>query len=347
MLKLIPLFFLILPLIRPTLAVDTKFSGFIAVDLMKAVKENQADAQFNNGIGAIDLKFSAFYEKFSSKIKLDLDDSSLDTPYNIFEEASVVYTHSPQIKLEMGKGKVSFSKQIRGAIEASYLDGGSLLGTNHSWYDVDNKNLIELTFGSKELGFFNHFTIYSDKYESKSSDLRLRRGIANNFEFFPRTDLTAAVAAIYLQDNTVDANERNWALDFNAQYNWMDFEFFFEYQYGTLKTDAEVYHGAIDAKDHIIQLGFEQKYDELINFLFEVETAIVDKQCNNRDSEKFKNKHLEQTVNKIEAGTKFKMEKNIFFTVGALYEHASQEIEDVVQPRQNAYQLATTLSYWF
>ncbi len=352
--KLISLitFFLVIAGPFSVLGVETKFSGFIGIDLMKISKENEKRTEYNNGIGAIDIKFSSYYEKFSSKIKLDLDEKKFEQTYNLFEEASVTYNYSPTMKFEMGKNKVSFYKQIRGAIEASYFDGGSLLGTGQSWYDIDNKNLIEFTYGSKDLGFFNHLTIYGDKYQSKNVNLRTRYGIADNFEFFPMANVTVAVAGVLFRNNAPESNndghEDNWAVDTNAQYTRGSFDFFFEYLYGSLSTGNNVKYGAIQATDHIAQVGFEQNFSELLNFLLEVEAAIVDKECNDQEyDDNLKSKHLEQTTVKVEAGVKFKMDRSIFFTTGVLYETASRKIEGVAQPDLNVYQLAGTLSYWF
>ena len=343
-----------------TFAFETKTSGFLGVDLIKAKKVSNVEQKYYSGVGAIDLKIYAYHEDFIGKIKLDLDDGSLDSKANIFEEASITYKFSNKIRFVFGKGKVKFSKQRRGAIEAGYIDGGSLIGTNHAWYDIDNKNLLGLTYGNKDMGFFNHFTIYGSVYEEKVYDLRESRGLANTFEFFPIPNMTSSVGFVYYQDNAKDdgsynGEERNWAFNTNSQYYLDKSEIFFEYQLGKLKTGPGVQYGANPHTGHLGQIGGEYYYSDFINLLLEFELAIIDKQFNTSSGYKstklgsiaLQGKHLKQTTAKVECGIKFKMDKKAFFTVGALIERATWKLEGVEKRPINALQLASTYSFWF
>lgn len=342
-------------------ALETEVGGFIALDLLKVNEiKLEGGATYNSGVGAIDLKIYARKGDFSSKIKLDLDDGSVGKDYNIFEEVTVSYKFSNMLLLKAGKGKVKFSRQHRGTIEGSYIDGGSLLGTDISWRDQDNAALTSIRIGNKEKGFFNYFTLYGEKYNLYKEDdgsidsgpdkvynIKTEHGFANYFEFFPMKNLRTSIAGI-LYKNDFDRQD-DWAISIGGEYSDTAIDVWFEYQHGYTSNYDEAYHGSIKNRENVFQIGAEYVQNDFINWIIDIESAMTKNHKNSYDyhSDDVKDKHVDQQNYKIEFGPKFKMNRSAFFTVGGLYEIKRWEIEEVKQPTDSAWQMATTFSYWF
>ncbi|MGB0452156.1 MAG: hypothetical protein ACPGJV_00465 [Bacteriovoracaceae bacterium] len=359
-----------------TFAFDSKFKGFIALDLLNAKKEKNEVQQLSTGIGTFDLKFYAKHDKTSMKIKLDLDDSDIGSKYKIFEEAQMSYNITKELRLLGGKGKVRFHQMRYGVINSHYVDGGSILGTNHSFRDQDNKILVGLRFGSYSKGFLNHFTLYGESeipkldrddnvevsdsgvvetVNTKTFSTDQQRGIANKLEWFMSKETKMSFALLYFYADY--RPKETYAADWAGTYKKSGLEVFWEYSYAQVSTHPYDKYSTKDQDEHIAQIGFEKYLTDKWNLLASMDYAFVDSQRHTQQLANGKPSRndgyqYETTTYKFGVGTKYKMSKSSFITIGTEFEAQDNVATDtagveVSDENLHAYLVGADLAFWF
>ncbi|PIP96236.1 MAG: hypothetical protein COW00_19945 [Bdellovibrio sp. CG12_big_fil_rev_8_21_14_0_65_39_13] len=354
-------------------ALNAEVKGFLALDLLRVSKVKNRSQSVETGIGVLDLKIYGNQDNIFARFKLDLDDSKLGEPYNIFEEATATYRFRDNMMITAGKGVVPFHRLHWGVIENTYIDGGSVIGTENSWRDVDQKIILSFRLGEFKSGWINHTTFWGEsKAVSRDRDGALtydsndaltftnaktfktdeERGFANKLEFFPNNALSLSVGAIYYKADI--APDQSYAFDTGAKYRTSEWELWTEYMYGVKTTNASDKYATREKAEHFLQFGAEKTVNQLINVLVDIEGIMVkDLRHSDRGPTgklRFNDGKTYKTNNaKIESGVKFKISKAAFVTVGALFEKQWQKIDEVDSSKSplHAYEFATKLSFWF
>ncbi|PIK15650.1 hypothetical protein [Halobacteriovorax sp. JY17] len=350
------LIFLLLALTSTTFALDTEVKGFIALNTLSYEKVENRDPTMKMGIGTIDLKFYFNHEDFGAKIKLDLD-GQLDEPNNLYEEAMLTWRPVRNWSFGMGKGKVRIHQMAFGVLESHYIDGGSLLGTKHSFRDQDRKIVGEVSYGGYRRGFRNTLNIFADARQPKVSrddrnpvgyettrsnpnegqgeivyetekeiDTRRDVGVSNKFYFYPKRGAEFALGAL-VRDRDIDYN-LNWAADFSGKYKTGDWEFVFEYTFAYVSNHPNDRYAVEHQYEQLGQLQMLYSLTEITTLQLNTEFALVNSQefnknniPNNVGQQVFNRGQSAHTNNyKIDFGVIWKMAKRVNFKVGALYE---------------------------
>lgn len=338
-------------------AFSADIRGFIALDMIGIEKIDSEKVDATMALGALDLKIYATHDDFTARIKLDLDDSNIGKPYNIYEEANVTYRATDDFKITGGKAKVPFHRMRYGITESNYIDSGSLLGLDHSWRDQDQKILVTTSYGSYKKNYFAHLTLYGDteefeknrdgtlkyNFDSRFSSYELSKrpsnayhfrdeiGASAKFEYFFSRELEMSVAAIYYKS---DWSEPSWGLDYGGRYKVGHHEIWWESVYAVYRTHPFDRYPSFYQTEMYVGVGgeyrFNQKWAGLLNF----ETMIVnnwawgpqsiDPADNNgaggTTSQKFESALYENDNYKAEIGAKYYFQKSAFMTLGFMYE---------------------------
>ena len=358
-------------------AYEVKVKGFIAADVLNLEQtkreEESADRSFHSGIAVLDLKLYGRLDKLESKIKLDLDNSSLAQQYNLIEEVTLSYQLFPRLKIKIGKGVVPFHRKHWGVLKRSYQDGGSELNPEHSWRDQDKKILLSFAYGSYKSGLINSFTLWGNSsrpmYEDDGS-LKLygekgkrrishenhitfntseEQGIADKLElFFNRIHAVSFSGIAY---NSKWNPHWSYAVDMGYRYRTEKREVWFEYTYGVTSTHWGAKYAVHRNKEHLFQLGADQYLSSHFNIVANAEYAKVDRQNHSADlGNTWNNDGLFHDVDtfKLETGVKLKLPgRSGYLTFGVFYEQKNKVSGGIAEPKRTAMQLANTLAFWF
>lgn len=390
---------LLLCLLLPNFAfsLDTALKGFIALDALNYEKISKTKGAAVIGIGVLDLKVFAEQDYLSAAIKLDLDNSKLGEANNIFEEAYASYRGIKGWRFSLGKGIIKFQNLHWGVIENSYLDGGSLIGTENGWRKVSRKNFISATYGNRGTGFTNTFAIFGDSTEIKtydngsiayatsggsgiqSSPLKVtgytadnvpafntskEQGFANKLELFREGYWTLTAGQIYYRNKWAPTG--SYAFDFGATRDADDWEFWVDLMWGKQsKAPFEAYSTYLK-QEYFAQVGTQYHINTDWSWLMNVEyTHVKDKyhdystpfQQEGKWYQGDTNRQFGQTVwsqnYKIESGAQYNLSKSAFLTMGGLYEKRKTTVDiakalsNFRYPNNEAFKLATTVSFWF
>ena len=356
-LRIITLLFFLLPSVL--FGFETSLKGFIALDALNYEKIQNKNGAAVIGIGVLDLKVFAEQDDITAAIKLNID-GDLAVKNTIFEEAYASYRGIRDWKFSLGKGVVKFQNLHWGAVENSYLDGGSVLGTENSWRKVSNKAFMSASFGHRSRGFLNTLSLYGDsteiqtdeqgnpyyvasgsspKYVSAYSTQNVTAfntdkqiGLANKFEFYKIDNWTFTAGQIYYKNDVQP--DASYGFDFGVNRDGDDFEIWVDLLYGfTSKGAFEAY--TTKAKDeYFLQAGSAYHYNENWSFILNTELMIVKDQAHTysdftvgttqyKADSKFMDKSgqlVESNNFKIETAAQRKLSKSAFVTIGALYE---------------------------
>ena len=243
---LVPLLIILL-IPATTFSFDTSVKGFIALDGLNLQKIQNKKAEAVIGIGVLDLKIFAEQENVTAAIKLDLD-GKLSEDLNIFEEAYASYRGIPDWKFSLGKSVVKFQNLHWGAAMNTYLDGGSILGTENSWRKVSRKAFISAAYGHHSKGFLDTFTIWGDSSEidydeqgrpKTTTDTKKnitsysyknvpafttekQLGLGNKLELYKFNSWTFTFGQIYFKNKVED--KPSWAVDFGTSSETSEWE---------------------------------------------------------------------------------------------------------------------------
>ena len=353
-------------------AYQIKVKGFIAADVLNMnqvrVAEGKAERALRAGIERLDLKLESRFDRLKLKIKLDLDNSSLDQQYNLFEEATLAYQLSDRFKIKLGKGVVPFHLKHWGVLKRSYRDKGTELDPEHSWRDQDKKILLSFVYGSEKSGWINSFTLWGNSsrpvkfvgeeksrklsYDSHISfDLGDEQGIANKLELVSGGG-NHALSFAGIAYNSEWNPHWSYALDTAYRYRADKREIWFEYTYGLYSTHWGAKNAAYKNREHLVQVGMEQYLTPRFNWLANTEYAKVELQNHSPDlGNASNNDGLLHDIGtfKLETGLKYKLpgERKGHLILGMLYEQKDKVSGGISKPKRSAFQLANTLAYWF
>ncbi len=371
-------FLVVLIMSTKSFALDTNVKGFIALDLATIEQIENKKTAIETGIGVLDLKVYANHENMSAKFKLDLDDSKLDQPYNIFEEATATYKFNSSFKATAGKGVVPFHRLHWGAMENSYIDGGTIIGVYPYWVDVDEKVILSMNYRNQDLKFNNSFTFWGDTVQfkrdrqdnfyttpsnntgtelstvnSKTFRTTDEWGFANKLEFYPIKGWEFSLGGI-IYDHDLNP-DLNWAVDIGAGYETDKVEVWFETMHGRGSTAKFAKYSSFKKIDNTYQLGAEFYGTDLFNYVVNTEYASIDDTQWGQDSV-YANFNKSGLINernrtmKIDLALKIKVAKMAHVSVGVVGEkqwkkqtYATSVNETTIQ----AGQAGAKLSFWF
>ena len=304
--RIIALLFFLLPSI--VFGLETSLKGFIALDAINYEKIQNKKGAAVIGIGVLDLKVFAEQDDITAAIKLNID-GDLAVKNTIFEEAYASYRGIRDWKFSLGKGVVKFQNLHWGAVENSYLDGGSVLGTENSWRKVSNKAFMSVSYGHRSRGFLDTLSLYGDsteiqtdeqgnpyfvssgtgsnpspKYISAYSTQNVTAfntakqiGLANKLEIYNIANWTFTAGQIYYKNDVQP--DASYGFDFGANRDGDDYEIWIDLLYGfTSKGAFEAY--TTRAKDEFfLQAGSAYHYNENWTFVLNSELMIVKDQA--------------------------------------------------------------------
>lgn len=285
---------------------DASVRGFIALDAFNYEQIQKQKGTTVIGIGVLDLKIFAEQDDMSAAIKLDLD-GNLGKDNGIFEEAYATYKGIPNMRISLGKGVVRFQNLHWGAIENSYQDGGSVIGSDNNYRKLSRKAFLAASYGGRSLGFINQFTIWGDSTEYKTNDIgtvtprtssissgpnknkqfysgydtqevtafntKDQLGLTNKLELFATDALKLTFGQSYYRNEMVD--KANYALDVGLNFEnsqmeiWMDalYGFSTKLPYDSYTTKAKT--------EYFLQLGMEYYLNEKWSLVENVEGLFV------------------------------------------------------------------------
>lgn len=271
---------------------DTSLKGFIALDALNYEKIQRKEGAAVIGIGVLDLKVFAEQDDMTAAIKLNID-GKLSVQNTLFEEAYASYRGIRDWRFSLGKGVVKFQNLHWGAVENTYLDGGTLLGTENSWRKVSNKAFMSAGYGHRSRGFLNIFSIWGDSTEvmfdnegnpyytatgsgatsnspktitAYSTDdvtaftTSKQLGFANKLELYRFEDWTFTAGQIFYRNKL--ASKYSYAIDFGASKESNTTEFWVDMLYGfTSKGPFDSY--TTKAKnEYFLQMGTQYHFNE-------------------------------------------------------------------------------------
>jgi hypothetical protein len=288
--------------IKNSQAFDTSVKGFIALDALNFEKIASSKGTTVLGIGVLDLKIFAEQDDMSAALKLDLD-GKLDKENNIFEEAYATYKGVPNMRFSLGKGVVRFQNLHWGAIENTYQDGGSVIGSDNSYRKVSRKAFLAASYGGRSLGFINQFTIWGDSTELSTSqegslvyvtsrsgsnntitgykteevtafNTGKQIGLANKLELFANDQLKITTGQLFYK-NRLGGAKQNYALDVGANYETASFEMWMDALYGfTSRLPFDTF--TTEAKnEYFLQVGAEFILDEKWSLVENAEALYI------------------------------------------------------------------------
>jgi len=396
---------LLLCLLLPNFAfsLDTALKGFIALDALNYEKISNAPGAAVIGIGVLDLKVFAEQDYLSAAIKLDLDNSKLSEANNIFEEAYASYRGIKGWRFSLGKGIIRFQNLHWGVIENSYLDGGSLIGTENGWRKVSRKNFISATYGYRGVGFADTFAVFGDSTEVKTYDngsisyvtsgttgtsgtpgtlsnpikvtgytgdnvpafnTSKEQGFANKLELYRSGYWTLTAGQIYYRNKF--AHTGSYAFDVGATRDADDWEFWVDLMWGKQSKGPFEAYSTYLKQEYFVQMGTQYHINTDWSWLANAEfTHVKDKYHDFSTPFVQEGKYYQGDVTrnfgqtarsqnyKIETGAQYNLSKSAFLTMGALYEKRKTTVDiakalsNFRYPNNNAYKLATTISFWF
>ncbi len=371
---------LLISLTHSSFAFDTSVKGFIALDGINLQKIQKKPAESVIGIGVLDLKVFAEQDNVTAAIKLDLD-GKLAEENNIFEEAYASYRGVYDWKFSLGKGIIRFQNLHWGAAMNTYLDGGSILGTENSWRKVSRKAYISAAYGHHNKGFIDTLAVFGDTSEIDYNEQGVAKtttdtkkilttynyknvtafttekqlGVGNKFELFLTDSISATFGQIYYKNKSED--KPSWALDFGTNLENSIFEAWTDILVGfTNKSPYEKYT-TFRKYEYFLQVGAELFLNEKWSLVGNSEYLYVrDQRHNVADAQYQDGSLIKSTSYKVESVIKYKLSKSAFVTMGGLYEKkiASKDgvknlsyISGVYNANLEAYKLATSFSFWF
>lgn len=349
-----------------TFAFELDIKGFIALDVFVLEKVERRKQTTELGIGVMDLKVFARHEDVSLRVKLDVD-GDLSTRNNVFEEALVYYRLNRDWRVAFGKGKVPFHQMHWGVTQSSYVDGGSIIGTNSGFRDLDRKIMASVRYGQFNRGFFNHFTVFGDTTQPRRSrengepcfdngcrftfpstydssagsrdtqfqtennrtfSFEYERGFANRIEYFYSRDLQFSLGGLW-QKKQEDPHP-TYLGTFSTRFRNYQWEMWGEYTYGRYSRTRFLRFGAEKQFEHWLQLGVEYRYTRTISFLTNIEGQLVNKRDNFvDDTSRFNTGVTEKwDTYKAEFGVKYYLSQMAFFTFGTTLEKQTYDISD-------------------
>lgn len=344
---------------------DAQVKGFIAVDALNFQQIGSTSAT-DIGIGALDLKIFAEQDYMTAALKLAIK-SNLNVPGNLFEQAYASYRGIPDWKFSLGKGQINFQNLHWGVALNSFLDGGSILGTENSWRKVYNKAFLSAAYGKRSMGYLDTFAIYGDsadiatndqgfvKYNQSNSTvtgyslnssptftIEKQVGLANKFEIYKVDQWVFNASQIYFKNKYQPKS--SYGIDFGATRESDSLEIWLDMLYGyTSKAPFEAY-STFAKNEYFIQLGTEYHLTEIWSLKGNTEylhvkdrshtypSTFVDNGVTYKNSSDNIAKSGQTVISssyKLDLGVQYKLAKTAFLTLGAVYERKLAEKDGV------------------
>ncbi len=340
---------------------DTSVKGFIALDALNYEKIQSKNGYAVVGIGVLDLKVFAEQDNMTAALKLDLD-GNLAEENNIFEEAYATYRGVKDFRFSLGKGVVKFQNLHWGAVENTYLDGGSLLGTDNNFRKASKKAFASVGYGHRSRGFLNIFTFFGESTEIDADEqgnpyymtsgtkvtayktktvtafsTEKQTGFANKLELYQFNNLTLT-QGLYYYKNKVQPDP-SIAIDFGLSYETPELEIWMDTLAGYSSKGMYEKYSTRRLTEYFIQLGGEKFLDETWSVVLNTEALYTKNQQHTFSNVTIKSTtytpdsalveksgQTTKSLNyKVESAVKYKISKSAFVTVGGLYERKIAE----------------------
>lgn len=192
-------------------------------------------------------------------------------------------------------------------------------------------------------------------------------GLANKFELYKNEGWSFTTGQMYYKNKLQD--KASYAVDFGVNLDSPVWEYWLDAIYGfTSKAPYEAYT-TFRKNEYFLQTGLQYHIDELWSVLTNMEYLHVKDQAHtyttftqdgivySADSSIDKNgQTVVSSSYKIELGGQYRLSKSSFITTGVLYERkiaARNGVKDltfikgVYNPNAEAYELLSSISYWF
>lgn len=334
---------------------DTSLKGFIALDALNYEKIQRKTGAAVIGIGVLDLKVFAEQENMTAAIKLNID-TNLTVQNSIFEEAYASYRGIRDWRISLGKGVVKFQNLHWGAVENTYLDGGSLLGTENGWRKVSNKAFASVGYGHRSRGFLNIFSLWGDSSEVSFDDQNRpyytatgsstsktisaystrsvpafntskQLGLANKLELYRGQDWTFTAGQIYYKSKL--SPKASYAVDFGLNKDGNDFEFWVDMLYGFSSKAPFDSYTTFAKNEYFLQMGTQYHLDEIWSLVLNTEYLYVKDQAHT---------YNDFTVD----GTTYKADSRYLDKSGNTYRSTNYKIESAIQYKLSKSSFITT-----
>ena len=213
-------------------------------------------------------------------------------------------------------------------------------------------------------------TKYITAYETKSVPAfttQKQLGLANKFELYKANDWTFITGQAYFKNKLQD--KPSYALDFGATLDGKIWEYWLDAIYGfTSKAPYEQYT-TFRKYEYFVQTGLQYHFDEFWSALTNLEYRHVKDGMHtyspftldgvNYAADSKIDRGGQTVVSssyKIEVGGQYKLSKSSFITTGVLYERkiaAKDGVKDltfikgVYNPNTEAFELLSSISFWF
>lgn len=203
---------------------------------------------------------------------------------------------------------------------------------------------------------------------SKLFNTKFERGVANKFEWLIARGINFSAAALYFHRD-IDPDE-DYAFDIGFEYDRGPWEFYAEYVWAHLSKHPNDKYTAKSQEEQIVQVGGEYRFNKEWAVAMNIEAIFVNAQRhdkndytgtvggssgNNTDpseygiGQSFNNDGSKRETDnmKFELGLKHKLTKSLVITGGTVFERKWTEVNDVPQDPKDAYQVSSSLSFWF
>jgi hypothetical protein len=259
------------------------------------------------------------------------------------------------------------SKKAYASVSYGHRSRGFL---NTFWFFGDSSEISYNEDGTPKYTFSGNYVTSYKSSPVTAFDTSHQTGFANRIEIYKIENWTFSNGLVYYKKD-VQKNP-TWAIDFGINYEDSDIEFWSDILVGhTNKLPYESY-STYSNNEYFIQLGVDkfinQDWSWVTNteFLYTANqswvypstintggttTSSVDRSFTERSGQLVKT-----TSYKIETSGKYKLSKSSFVTVGGLYENKTSSkngvknlssIPSVYNPNRQAFQLLTSVSFWF
>jgi len=357
--KFLILFFIFI--VSKTFAFDTSVKGFIALDALNYEKIQSRNGYAVVGIGVLDLKIFAEQDNMTAALKLDLD-GNLAEENNIFEEAYASYRGIKDFRFTLGKGVVKFQNLHWGAVENTYLDGGSLLGTDNNFRKISKKAFASVGYGHRSRGFLNIFSFFGDSSEIDTDEqgtpyymtsgtkvtsyktklvtafsTEKQTGLANKLELYQFNNITLTQGLLYYKNKVQP--DPSVAVDFGLNYETPELDIWVDLLAGFSSKGMYEKYSARRLNEYFLQIGAEKYLDEVWSVVLNTEGLYTKNQQHTftnvtiksttytpDSSATEKSGQTTKTINyKIESAVKYKLSKSAHLSFGGLYERKISE----------------------
>ncbi len=278
---------------------------------------------------------------------------------NTYQDGGTILESENSVRKLANKALMAFAYGNR---DAGFTNTFTIWGDSQEIQYDEKGNPKYISSGSSS----NTITAYNTK-SVPAFTTQKQLGLANKLELFKSDIWTITTGEMYFKNKLQD--KASYALDFGAVLDSTVWEAWVDMIYGfTSKAPFESYT-TFRKNEYFLQMGAQYHFNEFWSVLTNMEYLHVKDQAHTysnftidgtsyqADSKIFKNGETVVSTNyKIEAGGQYKLSKSSFITSGLLYEKkiaAKNGVDNltyihcVFNPNAEAYQLLSSISFWF